>query len=128
MPYSNTHKLANGATVTIDGTEYTAATSIGIPGNMVELVDITTLGSTRKEFTPSDMPDSDEITVTIPFTGAYPEIATAGSAAVACSITLPKISKTVSFSAFVTKVSPASAEIDGKLTMEVTLKPTTAIS
>ena len=128
MAYSNSVKLANGATVTINGTAYEDAISIGVPGNVVELVDITTLGSTRKEYTPSDMPDTDEIVVTLPFTGTYPAIAVAGAAAVACSVYLPKISKTISFSGFVTKVQPGVAEIDGKLTMEVTIKPTTAAS
>lgn len=128
MPYSNTWKLANGATVTIGGTTWEDATSIGIPGNMVELVDITNLGSTRKEYTPSDMPDGDEITVTVPFAGTYPAVSVAGEAAKSCSIALPKLSKTISFTAFVTKVTPASAEPDGKLSIEITLKPVTAPS
>lgn len=128
MAYSNSWKLANGATVIIDGTTYEDASSIGVPGNVVELVDITNLGSTRKEYTPSDMPDGDEIEVTIPFTGTYVEISAAGSSAKSCSITLPKISKTIAFSAWVSKVQPGAAEPDGKLTQVVTLKPTTAAS
>lgn len=128
MTYSNTWKLANGATVTIDGTTWEDASSISIPGNMVELVDITNIGSTRKEYTPSDMPDGDEITVTVPFTGTYLALSIGGAAAKSCSIVLPKISKTISFSAFITKVQPGPAEPDGKLTQEITLKPTTAAS
>ena len=128
MTYSNSWKLANGATVTIDGTTWEDASSIGVPGNVVELVDITSLGSTRKEYTPSDMPDGDEITITVPFSGTYPSVSAAGESAKSCSIVLPKISKTISFSAWVTKVVPGAAEPDGKLTMEITLKPTTAAS
>ena len=126
MTYSNTWKLANGATVTIAGTTWEDASVIGVPGNIVELVDVTNLGSTRKEYTPSDMPDGDEIAVTVPFTGTYPAVSVAGESAKSCSIVLPKISKTITFSAWVTKVQPANAEADGKLSMEITLKPSTA--
>ncbi len=128
MTYSNTWKLSNGATVQIGSTTWEDAISIGLPGNMVELVDITNLGSTRKEYTPSDMPDADEITVTVPYLGAPPAVAAAGSSAVSCVIVLPKINKTLAFSAFVTKVAPAQAEIDGKLSQEITLKPTTIVT
>lgn len=128
MTYSNTWKLGNGATVTIGATTWEDALSIDLPGNMVELVDITNLGSTRKEYTPSDMPDSDDIVITVPYVGTVIAVSAAGEAPVACSVLLPKINKTVSFSAFKTKIQPAKVEVDGKLSQDITLKPTTAVS
>lgn len=128
MSYSNSTKIANGATVKIGATTWEDATVIGIPGNTVEKIEITTLGSTRKEYTVSDMPDGTEISVTVPFTGTYPALSTPSGGAVACEITLPKISKTISFDALVLEVAPSAAEIDGKLMMEIKLQPIEAAS
>jgi hypothetical protein len=126
MPYTNTTKIANGATVQIGANTYEDAMVIGIPGNQVELIEITTLGSTRKEYTVSDMPDGPEITVQVPFTGTYPALNASGSAVTVVVITLPKISKTITFDALIIGVAPQPAEIDGKLMLEVTIKPVEA--
>ena len=123
MEYEKRNKLENGTKITIGSVTIEDATSIGIPGDGVELIEITTLGSTRKEWTPSDIPDSDEITITAPWPDAAPTISAAGDQPVACTIT-PKNASAISFSAFVTKVQPAAAEVDSKLTCEITLKPT----
>lgn len=122
MTYSNTWKRANGATISIDGTVHENATIIGIPGEQIELIEKTTLGATRREWAPSDMPDSPEIVVTLPLGADTPDV---GDEGVAVIITLPKLSKTYTFDATVVSVLPAAAEVDGLLGVDVTLKPTT---
>lgn len=131
MPYSNTWKLGNGSKITINGTEYLDATSVTVPGEMRDLVEITTLGSTRKEYVASDMPDSDEITVTLPYTGTIGSSIVTGTA-VTCAVFLAKLNSgtgyTFTFTGLVTKAQPGAAEVDGKLSWEITIKPTTILT
>ena len=128
MAYSNHYKLGNGATVSIAGTLYEDAESIGIPNNRVDLVDITNLGSTRKEFAVSDMPDSDEIEIVIPNgSQGLPTLATSSSSAVTVIIVLPKISNTLAFTGHVTNVARQEATVDGRLLATVTIKPVSVI-
>lgn len=122
MPYENTWKRANGATITIGGTLHENATIIGVPGDQVELIDKTTLGATRREWAPSDMPDSPEIVVTLPLGATTPAV---GGEGVAVVVSLPKIPRTYTFDATVVSVLPSAAEVDGLLGVDVTLKPTT---
>ena len=129
MPYTNNFKLSNGSKITVNNVEFADALSIELPADSVALVDITTLGSTRREYTPSDMPDADEIKFQAAYSGTnLPAIAVAGGSPVACSIMLSKVTKTWSFSAFVTSATVIDVAVDGKLTLEVTLKPTTAVT
>lgn len=128
MTYSNTWKIANGAILVVGSNTWEDATIIGIPGDEVETIEITNLGSTRKEYALSDMPDAEDITATVPYTGTRPAISVAGSNPLSCSVQLPKTGKVVSFSAFLRKVTVSPAEVDGKLAMELTLKPTSATS
>lgn len=125
MPYSNTTKLANAATITIGATLYDNATIIGIPQEEGELVDITTLGSSRREFLLSDIMDSPEIEVLVPYVGAAE---TVSETPVSCTLSLPKISKSLAFTAIITKSAPQPAEVNGKLQLQITLKPTTALT
>ena len=125
MPYSNGTKLANGATVAIGATTYEDAVIVGVPSEVGELVDITTLGSSRREYLLSDIMDSDEITIMLPYTG---QAETVSTTAVTCVIVLPKITKTLTFTALIMKWAPQPAEVNGKLMLEITLKPTTAVA
>lgn len=131
MPYSNTWKLGNGSKITINSVEYLDATSVTVPDEMRELVEITTLGSTRKEWVASDMPDSDEITVTLPYTGTIGSSIVTGTA-VTCAVFLAKLNGgtgyTFTFTGIVTKAAPSAAEVDGKLAWEITIKPTTILT
>lgn len=123
MPYSNTWKRANGAKISIGGTLHENATIIGIPGDQVELIDKTTLGASRREWAPSDMPDSPEIVVTLPLGASTP---TVGDEDIEIVVTLPKIPRTYTFDATIVSVLPSAAEVDGLLGVDVTLKPTSA--
>lgn len=125
MPYTNSTKLAGAAKIAIGATTYEDATIIGIPAEMMELVDITTLGSSRREYLGSDIMDSDEITVTVPYAGVAETVSSTG---VSCVITLPTITKVLTFTAFITKSAPQPVEVGGKMLLEITLKPTTAIT
>ena len=125
MPYSNGWKIANGSKIQIGATTYEDAVEIGIPSSVVELIDITTLGSSRKEWVASDFVDSGEISVTLPSTGTN---LTVGGAAASCVITLSKLTKTLTFSAIIVADEPTPAGLDGKLGRVVRLKPTTAVT
>jgi hypothetical protein len=120
MSYSNNWKLANGATVTIGATTYEDAISIGLPSNKAELIELTTLGSTRKEFV-TGVQDSDGISVTLPFGATIPAI---GSTTV--SISLPTLSKTVSFTGIVEGYAGGGLENGKPVELTVSIKPTTA--
>lgn len=121
MTYSNTWKLGNLSTVTVDGTTYEDAISIGLPSSVRDLIETQGLGATRKEYVASDLDDSDDVVITGAFQGTY---ITTGGAAVACSIYLAKLSKTVSFNAIKKAFTPAAVEIDTKMAFSLTLHPT----
>lgn len=136
MPYANNWKIAGAATVKLSsvngGAEILDCTSIGFPNEMRALIDITTLGSTRKEFAMSDIADSDEITFTGPYDGVVSDGIVTGTLLTGCQIKLPKLNGgagyTYTFSGYVTKIEVSPAEIDGKLSRTISVKPTTALT
>ena len=126
MPYANNWKLGNGSTVTLGSNgPILDATKISFPSEERGLVDITTLGSTRKEYLASDMPDSPEIGITVSHTGLTGSSLVTGTV-VSCSISFAKITKTISFSGIITKAGGGEATPDGKVAFEISVKPTTA--
>lgn len=124
MPYSNTWKLAQGANVTINSTTYLDPISISGFGDTADLIETTTLGSTRKEYA-TGLVDSEEIEIVLALTGTPPAITTS---AVTCSVALPTITKTAGFSAQVISAVTQPIETGGKLGVVVRLKPTTTIT
>ena len=126
MPYSNRTKIANGATITIGATTYEDCTIIGVPGQERELIDITTLGSTRREYAASDMIDSPEFDVVMPYAGAP---ITTSATAESITVTLTKLGGSVdahAFTGFIRSAVPEPAEVDGKLMYRLRIKPVTA--
>lgn len=126
MPYTNSWKLGNGSTATINSVAYDAV-SIGIPNETRPVVEITALQSTRKEWVASDYPDSDEIDIECAYAGTVINTVVSGSV-VSCSLVLSKLSKTLSFSGIITSIAPQAATMDGKLGMVLRVKPTTAFT
>jgi hypothetical protein len=125
MTYANNWKRAHGATVTISpdgGTPQTIddATIIGIPGDEAELIEKTTLGSTRKEHDVSDQVDSPTIEIRASWTGAA---SLAGEENATVAITLPKTTNPAEFYAHVVSDLPQPAEVGGLLERVITLKP-----
>ena len=123
MPYSNSWKIANGSTITVGSTEYFDCQEITAPGEDYDIIDITNLGSTLEESVAADVKKLPEISFVIPQPSSK---ITCGGDAVSCSISLSKLSKTISFSAIVKSAIPEVLQKDGKMGLRVTLKPTTA--
>ena len=123
MPYSNSWKISAGSTITVNGKEYFDCQEFSAPGEDFDIIDITNIGSTIEESVASDIKKLPEISFVIP--QPVTKI-TCGGAAVSCSVSLAKLSKTISFSAIVKSAIPEALQKDGKMGLRVTLKPTTA--
>jgi hypothetical protein len=136
MAYSNNWKIASGATVKLSsvngGVAIEDCTMIGFPNEMRSLVEITTIGSSRKEFVMSDVADSDEITFTAPYLGVVNDGIVSKTLLTGCQIFLPKLNGgsgyTYTFSGFVTKCEVSNLELDGKIGWTISVKPTTALT
>jgi hypothetical protein len=122
MVYSNAWKKSEGAKIAIGATTYEDAVDIQVSFDSAELVDITTLGSSRKEYSASSVVDAPEGSCTVPF-GTLPTI---GGNAVSYTVTLPLQSKSIGFSAITTGVETDGISVGGKVGMKITFKPTTA--
>lgn len=126
MVYSNNWKaVGTGTKIAIGATTIEDATIIGTPGNQGDLIEITTLGGSRKEWAVSEILDSPEITIVAPLTGTMIAV---GDTSLSCVITLQKLGKTATFTAKCISCLPLPAEVGGKLGMEIVLKPTGAVT
>ena len=120
----STYLRAHGAKIKFGSGEVIEdATVIGIPGDEHDLIEKPSLTDTRKDYDLSDTPDSPEITVTVAQGTTVPSV---GSVVTGIIITLPKADKTVTFNGIIRACQPQSAEVDGLLAEEVTIKPTSA--
>lgn len=127
MTYANKWKRAHGTTVTITPTGDGAPTAqvlddceiVGIPGESVDLIEKTTLGSARKEYDPGDQLDSDTIEIKCPWTGAS---SLAGWPA-DIDIALPSGLVGVEINALIVSDLPQPAEVGGLLARTITIKP-----
>lgn len=118
---ANPYLRAHGATVKFgSAAAIDEATIIGMPGNQYDLIEKPSLADTRIAYDLSDTPDSPEISVTVPRASTVPAV---GDTAITIVISLPKASKTVTFSGKVIAVRFGSAEVDGLLSKEVVIKP-----
>lgn len=121
---SNSYIRAHGATVKFGAAAaLDACTVVGIPGNEYDLIEKPSLTDTRIDYDLSDTPDSPDITVTAPYGATTPAV---GNTSVTIIITLPKASKTVTFTGKITAVVPSAAEVGGLLGVDITIKPTSA--
>jgi hypothetical protein len=126
MTYANSWKRAHGATVVITPAVTSPqtindATVIGIPGDEAELIEKTTLGSSRKEYDVSDAVDSPNIEIRASWTGAA---SLAGEEDCTIEIDLPSAGLApAAFKAHVVSDLPQPAEVAGLLVRVITLKP-----
>lgn len=118
---ANTYYRAHGATVSFAGaTALADCTVIGIPGDEYDLIEKPSLEDTRKDYDLSDTPDSPEITITAPNGATLPAV---GNTEVAVVITLPKVSKTITFTGKILSKQPSNAEVGGLLGEDIVIKP-----
>lgn len=118
---SNSYIRAHGATVKFGAAAaLDACTVIGIPGDEYDLIEKPSLTDTRIEYDLSDTPDSPEVVVTAPYGSVTPDV---GNTEVTIVITLPKASKTVTFTGKIISVQPSAAEVGGLLGVDITIKP-----
>ena len=118
---SNDYVRAHGATVKFGAAAaIDDCTVVGIPGDEYDLIEKPSLGDTRIDYDLSDTPDSPNLAITAPYGIVVPAV---GDTSITIVITLPKASKTVTFTGKVISVLPSAAEVGGLLGQEITVKP-----
>lgn len=123
---ANPYLRAHGATVQFaSATAIADATVIGVPGDQYDLIEKPALSETRISYDLSDTPDSPEVTVTVPWATTVPAV---GDTAMTITISLPKASKSVAFTGKVIAIRPGNAEVDGLLSKDVVIKPTSVVT